>query len=181
MTVPIEPDHALSSPIEVSSLAYEMARTRNQLVEFYRKEYQLPADAALAKVDELTSEEHIQNMLARPARETRWCDLDQLASIDPELAARRWEEIKEDARAEIVSGHWAATAIESHQDSCWKRTQFLALRGELAGQWRPRNGIEWALIDTMVQALTVQTLWMNRLVMLDVIEWPEPPSAEMAK
>ena len=46
----------------------------------------------------------------------------------------------------------------------WHRAQFLALREELAADWRPRSGIERQLIDTMAQAgylslhmLTVRT------------------------
>jgi hypothetical protein len=102
-------------------------------------------------------------------------DLDQLAAVDPELAVRRWEDVKDEAHAELESGHRAAMTMESYQEKCWRRAQFLALREELAEQWQPQNGIERTLIDMMAQAWTAQMFWTERLISLDAIEAPEQP------
>lgn len=171
---------ALETP-EAGSLAHELAKARNEMVDYYRRQYKFQATEALAKVDELAAETPAERILTTPARDTTWWDLEQLASVDAEMAVERWEGVKNEARAELMSGHRAAVPLETGESSCWQRAQFLAIRDALSSHWQPRNGIEWNLIDMMAQAWTLQMSWTARLVITDKIEWPDPPSKEMAK
>jgi hypothetical protein len=52
---------------------------------------------------------------------------------------------------------------------CWQRAQFLAVRNGLAEAWRPRNGLEWQLLDTMAQAQALMRLWQENLVALTLL------------
>jgi hypothetical protein len=178
---PPEKTEALESTPEAGSLAHELVKARNQMVDYYRRQYNLQGPEALAKVDELAAETPAERMLKTPARATTWWDLDQLGAVNAELAARRWEEIKAEARAELISGNRAAAPLETAESSCWQRARFLAIRDVLSSHWQPQNGIEWTLIDAMAQAWSLQMFWTERLTTLDVIEWPGPPSPEMKK
>jgi hypothetical protein len=169
------------STMEAGALARELAKARNKLIAYYKHQFDQSTPGAGGNAEMLPTTANVERIQQTPADRSSWLDIEQLAAVDPALAARRWEEIKAEAFAELASGHRAAKPLETADHSCWERAQFLALRDDLASQWRPRTGIEWALIDTMVQALTLQTFWMHRMVIVDVIEWPEPPSKEMAK
>jgi hypothetical protein len=171
---------------EARSLAYELAKARNELIQHYRRQCKLGPREAVARVDEADCRATAEAVLSSPLRDTTWAGLEYIAAVDPELAVRRWEEVKEAAREELAGGHRAAACLESADSACWKRAQFLALRESLAGQWRPAIGVEWSLIDVMVQALTLQMHWTQRLVELDALESSEedgtlkPPRLNMA-
>jgi hypothetical protein len=81
-----------------------------------------------------------------------------LADSDPDLVAKRWEEIKRAALDELRSGHRAAKAMDGHESHCWQRAQFLAVRNDFIEAWQPRNGVERQLIDNLAQA---QTCWLR--------------------
>jgi hypothetical protein len=184
MNTSLDIPQATPPATEAPSLAHELAKARTELVAYYRRQYGQSIPEAVKKAEELiatTNAANIERILRTPADCTTWLEMEQLAAVDPVLAARRWEKIKEAAYQELASGHQSAKAVESYEQTCWKRAQFLARREDLANQWRPRGGIEWALIDMMAQALSLQALWMQRLVMVDAIEWPDPPSKEIAK
>jgi hypothetical protein len=136
---------------------------------------------AVAKVDAEIAEPAVDHCLSVLVRDTQWYHLQHLVAQAPDLAAKRWEEVQEEAHAELMTGHRAAQAVERGNTSCFERAQFLAIRDSLAADWRPRTGVEWALIDTMAQDMTLQMFWTQRLVILDALEWPDPPSKEMAK
>ena len=169
--------------MEAGSLARELVKAREEMIAHYQRQYAQNTPEAVKSTEEFfaTNAANVERILKTPADNTSWYEVEQLATVDPALAARRWEEIKEAAHQDLASGHGPAKTVESSEQTCWKRAQFLALRDDLANQWRPRGGIEWGLIDMMAQALTLQGFWTHRLVMLDVLEWPDPPSKEMAK
>jgi hypothetical protein len=98
-----------------------------------------------------------------PPDQVGWLDLHALEKSDPALALRRWQEVQEAARAELRSGHRAARFLEWGDNSCWGRAQFLAVRAELAGAWRPRDAQEWHLIDQMAQFQTLLERWQDTL------------------
>ena len=169
------------STSEAGSLAHELAKVRNKLVAYYQGQGGQSIPEAVSNAEKLIAGADVEQILQLPIESTSWMNLEQLTAIDPEVAVQRWEDVKEAAYEEMANGHQAAKAVEVSEATCWKRAQFLALRDNLANEWRPRNGIEWALIDMMAQAMTLQTFWMRRLVMVDVIEWPDPSLEEMAK
>jgi hypothetical protein len=172
---------ALPEPDESMPLAREMASAFAALVKTYAEMFDVPREEAAARAGELdpTREERI---LHSPPDQVQWHDLNTLARRDPELARGRWEEVKQAARQELESGHRAAAALGCAVSGCWQRAQFLAVRNGLAEAWRPRNGLEWQLIDMMAQAQTLMRLWQENLVGLTLLggraskpdpDWPD--------
>jgi hypothetical protein len=159
---------ALPEPDESMALAREMAATFAALVKSYAEMFDVPQEEAVARVGELDPARE-KRILTGPPDQVQWHDLNSLARRDPELARRRWEEIKQAARQELESGHRAAQALGSAVSGCWQTAQFLAVRNGLAEAWRPRNGLEWQLIDTMAQAQTLMRLWQENLVALTLL------------
>jgi hypothetical protein len=147
---------------ESMSLARELGASFGEMVKCYREMSGLSPQEALARASEThpTDEERI---LRAPPDQLSWSQLDTLAERDPELARRLWEEVKREAREELQSGHRAALAMGYLVGDCWPRAQFLAVRAALAEGLRPRNGLEWLLIDTMAQAQTLLLLWQENL------------------
>jgi hypothetical protein len=143
---------------EVVPLAQEMHAALAELVKEYKRRLSLSTQQAVDKATQALpgEEDRIRNTL--PERLT-WLNLHLLTERDPQLAAQRWEEVKLAARQELRSGHRMARGF--HDSRPWERAQFLALRDELAREWRPRNGIERQLIETMAQAQTGWIFWLN--------------------
>lgn len=106
----------------------------------------------------------------RPPDQVTWFDLHGIARTDPDRATARWEEVKQAALDELRTGHRAARAVETVNDRAWQRAQFLALREELAAEWRPRNGIERQLLDTMAQAQAGYLVWLEHLTIRTNLE-----------
>jgi hypothetical protein len=120
----------------------------------------------VARSEKPLPEESLQLVLKRPPNETSWLDLKNLSAKSPDLALRKWESVKRAARDELESGHRAARSMEGADSDCWQRAQFLAIRGDLAKGWLPRNGVESQLIDEMAQAQTMIFFWMEQLALL---------------
>jgi hypothetical protein len=101
----------------------------------------------------------LERALHGPPDQVTWWALEAVARDAPEQALGRWEEVKQAAREELRSGHRAARALEGYGGSCWGRAQFLAVRAELAGAWRPRNQQEQQLIDQLCQFQVLMERW----------------------
>src|SRR5205823_3494877 len=136
----IEQNDALPQPSEAGSLAFEMAREFNDMVNHYRKGYGMSLEEAKAKAGELAG--HEDRVLKGPPKQVGWLDLVRLSEHDPNLAAQRWEEIKTAARNELLNGHRSALSVEGAGHDLWKRAEFLAIREEFRRSWQPKNGIE---------------------------------------
>ena len=99
-----------------------------------------------------------------PVGELSW---QHLAAVQVEEGAAvsvgAWETIKQAARDELSSGHRAAMVVETHETRPMDRARFLAVREALAGEWHPRGGIEWTLIDQMAQAQAQYLYWTQKL------------------
>jgi hypothetical protein len=92
-----------------------------------------------------------------------YLDLFILENSDPALSLRRWQDVQEEAQAELRSGHRAARTIESDAGGCWGRAQFLALRAELVEAWRPRDAQELQFLDQAAQFQTLMERWQKTL------------------
>jgi len=97
-----------------------------------------------------------------PAAHLSWYDFAAIAERDPELAVRTWHRVKQEARAELMSGQRAALALDRRSDP-WERARFLAIRQGFIDEWQPRGGIEFALIDQMTSAHAQYLSWLDRL------------------
>jgi hypothetical protein len=155
----IAPNSAGGPADGAGSLAREMARAYLQMREFYRREM-APAAADAWAGD--PAGDDVGRIAETPPHEISWWTLGRLAALDPERAQAAWERILAEARDELASGHRAAQALE-WDGTPWRRARFLAIREAFVEEWRPRGGVELALIDQMAQAHTSYLFWMERL------------------
>jgi hypothetical protein len=146
-------------------LARALGASFGELVKGYRRVWGLSQEEAVARAG-ATDPTDQERILSAPPDQVQWRDLDILARTAPELAQRRWEEVKQAARQELQSGHRAAEATGPAMGGCWQRAQFLAVRAALAEAWGPRDGLEWLLIDLMAQAHSLLLWWQENLVAL---------------
>jgi len=160
-----------SAPSETGVLAEEMAKSFGRMVKLYEKHFSLSREEAIERATE-PPPDGAQRALSTPPDQVSWFDLHTIARTDPARAIVFWEEIKRAALDEVQTGHRAARAVETANvnNSAWPRAQFLALREELSTEWRPRNGIERQLIDTMAQAQTGYLSWLHTLTMRTDLE-----------
>jgi hypothetical protein len=104
----------------------------------------------------------------------RWlsyADLSVLQDADPELAAEAWERIRETARRELETGHYAASSIEGAGASPYTRALYLEVRADLVRQWVPTGAVELMLIDTLSQAFVLRNRWLGV-----AMNYGEPPN-----
>jgi hypothetical protein len=150
-------------PSEAGILAGELAGSFARLVREYETHFRLPHAEAVRRAS-LADTDGGDRVLHGPPDQVSWGDLDRIARTDPDRAAARWEEIKRAALDELQTGHRAARAVETPgNDRAWQRAQFLALCDDLTAEWRPRNGIERQLLDTVAQAQTCYLHWLQTL------------------
>jgi hypothetical protein len=103
-----------------------------------------------------------------------WTSLFVLEQSDPALAIRRWEAVKDHARAELRSGHRAARTLEGADSYCWGRAQFLALRAELVEAWGPRDAQELLLVDQIAQFQMLLEWWLRAVTVWTEIMGTKP-------
>jgi hypothetical protein len=160
---------------EANALSQKLADARRQLVEEFEQHHKLSREEALARVRDFDNAQFAELIVRQPLRSTTWQNLDQLTAVDPELAAQRWNAVVDDAVGEIETGHHAAAAVETGSGGCWQRAQFLAVRESLARDWQPQSGIEWSLVDSMTQALSMKAHWLQRMLAIDALETVDEP------
>jgi hypothetical protein len=148
---------------DVKGLGRELAASYRSVVDYYRKKLGLDAGQAVARAEEPNTPEEEWRTLDAPAADVTWWQLEDLARSNPDLAVRRWQEIKAEALEELRSGHRAGAATEGYRSTPMQRARFLAIRDELVAGWQPRNGVERQLLDTMAQAQTAGLFWLERL------------------
>ncbi len=160
---PVAPNPIPASRVdEAGPLAAELARDFGRQLEHYKRHYSLTPEEARQKAGE-TPDAHQQHMLDCPPDEIHWRDISLIAQRDPDLALRRWEQVKEAARKEVRSGHRAAAALEGYFGSCWGRAQFLAVRAELLASVQPRSAVELQLIDQLAQWQALLWHWQETM------------------
>jgi hypothetical protein len=155
---PAAPEHA-----EATTLASEMAAAFARMTEYYRRQYDLTPQEAMAHASGLLGPCYGDGALTCPPHQVTWFGLQNVANTDPARAVQRWEEVKHAALMELRSGHRAAKTMDGLDGDCWQRAQFLAVRHDLAEAWQPRTGVERQLIDLMTQARVAVFQWMEKL------------------
>jgi hypothetical protein len=159
--IPAAPPPCAAPASEVGDLAGEMAAAFGEMVRLYREWYALTPEEARARASACPPE-HLDRVLTGPPDQVSWSGLEAVAGQDPAQALRRWEEVKQAARAEIRNGHRAASAIEDGGDP-WERARFLAVRAELIDAWQPRNAVEQLLVDQLAQWQALLWRWQEAL------------------
>jgi len=140
---------------EVRPLAEKLRQAMNGGYLWYRRATGQDVDGEVARV---TEQAH-----SMPLSALRWEDFGAATDGDAESGLALWQEVKEEAREELRSGHRAASVLETYYDQPMDRARFLVLRESLAEEWQPRGGIEWSLIDQMAQAYSEQERWTKTL------------------
>ena len=165
-------DDKTLDPVEDGSLVREMFDAYTGMVDYYRTKLglneenpdePLPLGEAERRARGADNLGWLQErVMAVPPDQVSWWDLSQLGEQHPELVRAAWGRIKEEAHKELATGHRAAKAVECDRTP-WDRARFLAVREAFIAEWRPTNGIEMILIDTLAQAQTEQQFWSGIL------------------
>lgn len=154
---------------EIVSVARLMADSYRQMVEFYQREFGLSLDEAHARVTSTFTAQDCARVTGLPPDKVSWWDSGRLLEASPEEGVAFWQKIKEEARNELRSGHRAAGVLE-YDGSPWERARFLSIRESFEQDWRPRGGIELALIDVLAQSFSSYLQWLARLNQLSTVE-----------
>jgi hypothetical protein len=128
------------------------------------------------------SAEYVAALLAKPAEDVTFFDLERIARADPARSAARWGEVKATAARDLASGWTAARALEPLGGSAWKRAEFHALRHQFRQAWPPRNGGEALLIDQLAQYEIIRQKWVGVLVTMSsdsrtILTMQHPPNS----
>jgi hypothetical protein len=157
--------------IEFGSVARELRKAWARRIVYYIENEGLTPQQATQKATnpqpDTTTEQECQHILSQPVNSVSWWAISILFERDPAMAADLWEEIKQEARNEFLSGHRAAGGLEvaEWQQEPWSRAQYLAIRDGFIEQWQPKGAIEIAIIDMMAQAFSQYLFW-NETVQL---------------
>ncbi len=100
----------------------------------------------------------------KPLAAMTWSDLAEVGESDSELAVELWREMVAESRRGLESGWHAANVIRRPDTKPIDHARFVALRESLYEEWRPRNGIEWSLIDALAQAITMKERAIRTLI-----------------
>ncbi len=167
----IKPVKPLSLPPEErSSLIHEMMQSFCDDLEYsITKEHTDPA-TALENLRSMDATVRFGELTQTPLRDVSWRHLRALEMDDPKLMEQYWIEMKNVARDQIRSGHFAARGAGVANQHPWERATFLALREELSEEWKPRDSIEQTLIDQMAQAYYQYILWSERAALWGVLQ-----------
>jgi hypothetical protein len=78
-----------------------------------------------------------------------WYGLDHLFRANAELAEQVWDEVKEQAAKDFMSGHFAAELFErtDWQKNVWKRAHFVAVFQMMVESYKPRDAIEHQMVE----------------------------------
>ena len=78
-----------------------------------------------------------------------WYGMDRLFRDSPDLAEQVWEEVKEAAAKDFLSGHYAAELFErtDWQKDIWKRAHFVAVFQMMVESYKPRDAIEHQMVE----------------------------------
>jgi hypothetical protein len=148
---------------EIGSLARELARGQNDLIDQFER-YAGMATAAAVEAASTPRDHALERVQTVPPDRVSWSTLAQAARHDPAVTLAAWEGIKDAARQELSSGHRTAQSLE-RTGTPWDRARFLALRDRFRDDWRPRAGVESALVDLLAQHFGSYLQWSERLAM----------------
>jgi hypothetical protein len=113
-----------------------------------------------------TPQERFQELMNYSVENVSFDQLMRMWTADSALAERYFAHVKNEAQREAATGHLAAKAFEpAHwMNTVWHRAQFLAVRDTYLSEFLPEGGIEYSLIDMLVQCYFMQQYWMEQTV-----------------
>jgi hypothetical protein len=146
---------------EIGSLARQLARGYAELVESHRRSWGITPAEAVEKA-RMPRDRSLEMVRTDPVEQIAWWTLSAAMEHDPEAVLAAWKRIGDAARQEWQSGHRTAQSLE-RGGTPWDRARFLALREAFRDDWKPRDGIESALVDLLAQSFGTHLRWMERL------------------
>jgi hypothetical protein len=113
-----------------------------------------------------TPDERFQELMNYSMENVSFDQLMRMWTADSAKAERYFALVKNEAQREFATGHLAAQAFEpvDWMSTVWNRAQFLAVRDSFIAEYIPDGGIEYSLIDMMVQCYFMQQYWMKQTV-----------------
>lgn len=153
--------------LEHGSVLRELQHARAEMLRFYMNPEggNYSEEEALKLVDEFPDdpETALRNVLNYSAANVSWYGLKKLYNHSPQLVKQVWKIICDEARQELIHGHRMASNFQATdwQRTPWIRAQFLAIRNSFIEEWKPKGGIELALIDMMAQAYSEYQFWVE--------------------
>jgi|SRR5665811_5763 len=143
---------------ETGALASQLARAYRRMAAFYRDQLELTGPEAdrRARGADMTPEDaaaDLERIRHAPPDQVSWFQLSHIVERDPDAATALWHDLKTASREELASGHRTAAAL-AWQGSPWDRAQFLAIRESFRDDYRPRPGIEAAMVDMAAEAFS---------------------------
>jgi hypothetical protein len=111
-------------------------------------------------------EERFQELMNYSTENVSFDQLMRMWIADSGLAEKYFASVKKEAQREFASGHMAAKVFEPARwmETVWHRAQFLAVRDSFIVEFLPEGGIEFSLVDVLVQCYFMQQYWMERTV-----------------
>lgn len=146
---------------EINELARELAGAFGDLLQSHREQAKLTVEEAAKRASQSVPDDFERILNCSPDG-VSWLDLYALGEKDADLALKRWEQIKEDARKEIRSGYRAARVVEDASGPL-ERARFLAVCTELMEDWQPRNTVERQLVDQLAQWQVLLWRWQEAM------------------
>lgn len=161
-----------------SAILREMLKERMEMIRFYKSKYggSHTQEEAVKLVDGVTDGEDLERYMRRIMTESvdqlTWGELTRIFNHLPGFVGTVWQLVKDEARKEFEEGHRAAEVFETAdwQHTPWKRARFLAIRESFIQGWKPRDGIEIAMIDSMAISHWKYLHWSEIATQRETIE-----------
>ena len=157
----------LSEKSEARALARAMGDNYRRRVRYYKSRLlEIPEDSpdrlwyAPEKIDEYARGGTLESVMSSHADDLRWDQLQSIEEKDEDAAALVWKTIKRMAREDLSAGGYAARAILVYETP-YKYAQYLVMLKAFIESWEPRNAIERAMVETLVQAHMCYNHWLG--------------------
>ena len=147
---------------EIDAIAYRLAKARTDYIEHFQRYGGLSREEAITRADQdvVSDEERRAELAAAPAREVQWYELNRVMEFDEAAGLAKWEQVKQQARHELEGGQ-RSLAVMGY-DNPWEWAQYAALVNSFREEWRPRGGMERALLEQMAQTYSEWMEWLGR-------------------
>jgi hypothetical protein len=152
---------------EARALARAMGENYRRRVKYYKSRLlEIPEDSSdrlwysPEKINEYARGGSLESVMSSLADDLRWDQLQIIEEKDEEAAALVWKTVKRMAREDLSAGSFAARAILVNETP-YEYAQYLVMLKAFIDAWEPRNAIERAMVETLVQAHLCYNHWLG--------------------
>jgi hypothetical protein len=145
--------------VEAGRVVAEMAREYAATINFYKSPEcgALPHAEAVERTEALN--ESRRELRDTPAERVEWSHLAAIGEKKLADALGVWARVRDAADDELESG--ARSASVTGRLTPFEFAQYLAIRDAFCDEWRPKGGIELAMIDMLTVAFSLQMYWSS--------------------